>query len=130
MPQITERKNARDDEKKAYIVSLLLEQGYGTYARRLQEFDLVVADFYHGHTIEIAAMFPDTGEIVINPGFFEEAESQSVKDRISLVIRHELLHFLLVHERRLYEHLKKVDPEFEKTYRDPTIGQIANIAMD
>lgn len=127
--------NSRDVEIQAKIVSILIEQGYGTYARRFKEFDLRVTDFYHGAVIDIAAMSPKTGEIMINPGFFErepttEYEQKLWEDRISLVIRHEILHFLLVHEKRLYEHLKATDPDFEKSYMDPTIRDLANTAED
>lgn len=130
MQQITERMNKSDIERKAYLVSLLIEQGYGTYARRLQEFDLVCADVYHGHYIDVAAMFPETGEIVVNPGMFSEGESQRTKDQLSLVIRHELLHFLLVHEKRLYDYLKAHHKDFEQKLRNPTVRDLANKAED
>lgn len=127
--------NSRDVEIQAAIVSILIDQGYGTYARRFKEFDLRVTDMLGGHPIEIAAMSPATGEIAINPGFFEEEPQSDYakklwEDRVSLVIRHEILHFLLVHEKRLIDHLKATDPDFEKTFRNPTIQEIANIAMD
>jgi hypothetical protein len=50
--------------------------------------------------------------------------------QLSVLIRHELLHFLLVHERRLVDHLKATDPNFEDTYKKASIHRIANYAMD
>jgi len=115
---------------KQLVIKMLIDEGYGTYAKRLKEYTFVVADVFHGCPIEVAAMFPDTGEIVINPSFLVDAPDGKIFKQLSLVVRHELLHFLLVHEKRFYDHLKKVDPEFEKTYRRASIHELANIAMD
>ena len=61
-------------------------------------------------------MSPNENLICINPGFFElqnpddEQEQQHNLDIISVLIRHELLHFLLTHEVRFVEYLKKKYP--------------------
>lgn len=115
---------------KEYVIAMLIDEGYGTYAKRLKEFTFVVADKLHGAYIEVAAMFPETGEIVINPSFLVDAPDGKIFKQLSLVVRHELLHFLLVHEKRFYDHLKKTDPDFERTYRRGSIHELANIAMD
>lgn len=127
MAQIQEKMTARDKEVKEQVIELLINEGYGTYARRLREFDFIVADIYHGCPIEVAAMFPDSGEICINTAFLDSEETFK---QLSLVVRHELLHFLLMHEKRLFDHLAATDPDFEKTYRKASIHELANIAMD
>lgn len=124
---IKEAMNSRDKLVKEQVISMLISEGYGTYAKRLKEFDFIVAHVYNRAYIEVAAMFPSTGEIVINPAFLADEKTFS---QLSLVVRHELLHFLLVHEKRLFDHLKATDPEFEKTYRKASIHELANLAMD
>jgi hypothetical protein len=40
-----EQMTRRDKEIKECIIELLISEGYGTYADRLKEFDLLVTDF-------------------------------------------------------------------------------------
>jgi hypothetical protein len=127
---LTEKMSPRDKLVKEKLIEHLISQGYGTYAKRLKEFDVIVADIFNGVPIEVAAMFPYSGEIIINPGFFDDPDEEHALNQLSVVIRHELLHFLLTHEQRLVDHLKATDPKFEETYGDPSIHQIANYAMD
>lgn len=127
MPIIQEKMNKQDRERRERIIEMLIQEGYGTYARRLKEFELIVADFYGGVYIPVAAMFPTLGCIVLNTGFFDNAQTFK---QVSVVVRHELLHFLLMHEKRFFDHLKATDPDFEKTYKKASIHEIANYAMD
>ena len=122
-----EQMTKRDKLVKEKLIDMLISEGYGTYAKRLKEFDILVADIYHNSPIDVAAMFPYSGEIVINTAFLEDDETFS---QLSIIIRHELLHFLLMHEQRLVDHLKQTDPDFENTYKKASIHQIANYAMD
>lgn len=115
---------------KEYVIAMLIDEGYGTYAKRLKEFTFIVADKWRGAYCDVAFMIPETGEIVINPSFLVDAPDGKIFKQLSLVVRHELLHFLLVHEKRFYDHLKKTDPDFEKTYKKGSIHQLANVAMD
>jgi len=124
---LLEKMDARDRLVKEKVIEMLINEGYGTYARRLKEFDFIVTEMYHGYYIEVAAMFPESGEIVINPAFLE---NEKIFSQLSVVVRHELLHFLLMHERRFYDHLKATDPEFKKTYNKSSIHELANYAMD
>ena len=128
--RLAESMDQRDKLVKELVIAMLIDEGYGTYAKRLQEFDFLVTDFHYGNYISVAAMFPKTGEICINPSFLVDAPDGRIFKQLSVVVRHELLHFLLMHERRFYDHLKAIDPEFEKSYRDPTINELANFAMD
>lgn len=128
--KLIERMSARDKLVKEQLIEHLIDNGYGTYARRLKEFEVFVADMFNGVPIGTAAMFPETGEIVINPGFFELADEEQAWNQLSVLIRHEMLHFLLVHEKRLFDHLAATDPNFEATYRQASIHKIANYAMD
>ena len=127
MPIIQEKMNGRDKQVKEMIIDMLINEGYGTYAKRLKEFEFIVADFYGGTYIPVAAMFPQLGCIVINTGFLDDEETFK---QLSVIVRHELLHFLLMHEKRLYDHLKATDPDFEESYKKASIHEIANYAMD
>ena len=127
---LIEKMSPHDKLVKEQLIEHLIDHGYGTYARRLQEFDVYVVDMLNGCAINTAAMFPETGEIAINPGFFELADEDRAMDQLSVLIRHEMLHFLLVHEKRLFDHLVATDPKFEETYKKASIHQIANYAMD
>ena len=128
--KIIEGMTARDRLVKEQLIERLIADGYGTYAKRLKEFDVYVADIFDGVPIKTAAMFPDTGDIVINPGFFNLPDEEQAWNQLSVLIRHEMLHFLLVHEQRLFDHLVETDPDFEETYKKASIHQIANYAMD
>ena len=128
--KLIERMSARDKLVKEQLIQHLIDNGYGTYARRLKEFEVFVADMFNGVPINTAAMFPETGEIVINPGFFDLPDEDQAWNQLSVLIRHEMLHFLLVHEKRLVDHMKDTDPDFENNYRKASIHQIANYAMD
>ena len=127
MSIIQEKMNGRDKQVKEMVLDMLIQEGYGTYARRLKEFEFIVADFYAGSYIPVAAMFPTLGCIVINTGFLDDEKTFK---QLSVIVRHELLHFLLMHEKRLYDHLKATDPDFENTYKKASIHEIANYAMD
>jgi hypothetical protein len=127
---LIEKMSPHDKLVKEQLIEHLIDNGYGTYAKRLKEFDVIVADMYNGVPIEVAAMFPYGYEIVINPGFLDDPDEDHAMNQLSVIIRHEVLHFLLTHEQRLVDHLKATDPDFAKTYKDPSIHQIANYAMD
>ena len=75
----------------------------------------IIADVYHGSRISVAAMFPDKAEIVINPAMVDEkqflGQKKKMMDQLSVLVRHELLHFLLVHSKRMIIHLSKKDPD-------------------
>jgi hypothetical protein len=124
---LKEQMTKRDKLIKEKIIEMLISEGYGTYARRLKEFDFLVTDFYEGEPVEVAFMVPDTGEICISPAFLENDKTFS---QLSVIVRHELLHFLLMHEQRLVDHLKATDSDFENTYRKASVHRIANYAMD
>lgn len=125
---------------KEIIRNYLIQEGYGTYAKRLAAYKFYIADVWHEHYIAVAAMFPDYAEVVINPAMVDatkmfvagDARDDVTKmmDQLSVLIRHELLHFLLVHQQRLYDHMKDTDPQFEVNYRKRSIQEVANEAMD
>jgi hypothetical protein len=128
--KLTEKMNDQDKLVKEQLIEHLIENGYGTYAKRLKEFYVYVAEIFNGIPIGTAAMFPNTGDIVINPGFFDLPDEKQAWDQLSVLVRHEILHFLLVHEKRLFDHLVATDPNFEESYKKASIHQIANYAMD
>jgi hypothetical protein len=87
---LIEKMSPHDKLVKEQLIEHLIDHGYGTYARRLQEFDVYVVDMLNGCAINTAAMFPETGEIAINPGFFELADEDQAMDQLSVLIRHEM----------------------------------------
>lgn len=84
----------REERKaKSYLVRLLRTNGYPTYAKILDRFDLN----YTNDPNAIAYMLPGKGVIVINRAV--DARQASV------LVRHEILHEYLRHEKRLLDHL-------------------------
>lgn len=114
---------------KQEIISLLKDQGYGSFARRFAAMPFVLTD-----AVEVAAINPITQEIMLNPNMLNVKGIYDDEDRmweqISVLMRHELLHFLMQHEIRFRDHLRETDPEFEKSYRMYSIHDCANRAMD
>lgn len=80
---------------KQLITRNLSEQGYPTYAKLLNEFDLNLTE----NPNVIAFMEPAKGRIVVNRGLEES--------QVSVVIRHEILHSYLKHEKRLLQKLAR-----------------------
>lgn len=80
---------------KQLIMRNLSEQGYPTYAKLLNEFDLNLTE----NPNVIAFMEPAKGRIVVNRGLEES--------QVSVVIRHEVLHSYLKHEKRLLQKLAR-----------------------
>lgn len=131
----------KSEAVKQKLISTLVDEGYGTYARRLEEFRFVVADMLtlangqRSSFIETAAAFTELGTILINPSFLDnnsiQGSDEKMWSQLSVIIRHELLHFLLQHQKRFAELLKKSYPqEAEKYLRSITINKAANYAMD
>jgi hypothetical protein len=116
---------------KQKIISMLIKEGYGTFAKRLKNFKLVVADVFNGISCDTAFMMPGTGYIVINPGFCIDINSDGkIFKQLSVVIRHEMLHFLLCHQKRWADYLKEKDPNFKDTLDSVAGNDLANYAMD
>jgi len=125
---------------KNYIIDLLNEGGYHTYATHLFNYDFHLT-VYPGVA---AYVNPEAGTIVLNRYFGDE-------DLISLLIRHELLHQILRHCKKAVDRIalsKGYDPTelsdeqkdevYEKVYRQLDIpgfeqygkSSITNIAAD
>lgn len=100
---------------KIQIARKLAEQGYPTYAKIFDEFDLNITE----DPGVIAYMEPGKGRIVVNKNLHLDA--------ISVVIRHEILHQYLEHEERLIKHVAKklkMDPD---KLDDMSINKIKNL---
>lgn len=143
MSELNEVHERTAREKATYrkIINYLNEEGYATYARRLQNYRLVLASMVGNHYIKVACMLPDTGDIYVNPAMLdlygvgygvrdEKKKIAKLWEQLSVVIRHELLHFLLNHQERMLKYLQKKDPEFLKKYSQPTLHDLANVAED
>lgn len=117
---------------KDYVIQLLLSEGYGTYAERLQDIQFHCVHVYKGSYCAVAFMSPKDMCMVVNPGFTVDMLSFGpIFSQLSVIVRHELLHFLLCHEDRFIEHLKKTDKNFAQSYRTRAdLHTIANFAMD
>ncbi len=86
----------REERKaKAYLQRLLRTNGYPTYAKILEKFDVN----YTSDPNAVAYMEPSTGRIVIN----RELDSRQA----SVIVRHEILHNYLKHEKRLLDSLAR-----------------------
>jgi len=125
----------RSKEFKQLILNKLISNGYGTYAKRLKEFRFIIADMFMDQYIGTAAMFTDQKTIVFNPGFFvidpddPNAEKEQM-ERLSVLIRHELLHALLMHQRRFIDHIKTKNMDDFKNYTVDMVGDMQNKAAD
>ncbi len=134
--KLTEAQKRSAESWKREIDLYLRKEGYVTYADRLQDIDFIIADVYRGERIEVAAMFEDRAEMVINPAmvdedsFASEADREKMMQQLSVLVRHELLHFLLVHSRRFEDYLIKKDPNWRQNFRGYSIYEISNIAAD
>lgn len=118
---------ARERTAKTDLLWVLAKEGYKAYANILKEFDLNLTDDPNvvGYT-QI-----DKGRIVVN---------QNLRlNQVSMVVRHEILHNFLEHEKRLLKHLAHqanldydtlADTDFKKLQNQLYSNQIFNIAAD
>lgn len=83
----------REQLAKRQVMNILGKQGYATYAKLLQLFDMHLTK----DPDVIAFMIPDKAIIVINEGLDIE--------QVSTVVRHEILHEYLSHQLRMERHL-------------------------
>lgn len=92
----------REKRAKAAIIELLGENGYASYAKLFQDFDLHLTS----DPSVIAYMIPDEGTIVVNEGLLLE--------QVGVCVRHEILHEYLNHLNRMITLLSirhGLDPE-------------------
>ena len=83
----------RERLAKSQVMNVLGKQGYATYARLLQLFDMHLTK----DPDVVAYMIPSKAIIVINEGLDI--------DQVSTVVRHEILHEYLSHQLRMERHL-------------------------
>lgn len=87
---------------KEYIQNKLGEEGYPTYASILADYDMNLTS----NPTVVGFMEPAKGRIVLNRTLNE--------DQVSVIVRHEILHYYLEHEKRMLDHLarkKGLDPD-------------------
>ena len=85
-------------QAKNDIMDILREQGYPSYARLLDKFDVYLTD----KPRFVGAMVPGKGTIILNEALNE--------DQISTVVRHEILHEYFTHHERTQQ--------FDKAHSD------------
>lgn len=78
---------------KEEVLDILSKEGYPTYARLLNKFDVNLTS----DPGVVGYMEPSKGRIVLNKGLDI--------DQVSVIARHEILHEYLTHEMRLLKHL-------------------------
>lgn len=105
----------RDRDLKDDIIDILRKQGYATYARLLQLFDVYTTDDPNA----IAYMIPGKAAIVLN-------ENALYEDQVSVLVRHEILHEFLTHMERQIE-FEKAHPGLKAPKSN---NRLANIAAD
>ena len=112
---------------KREIQRILAEQGYKTYAKILDEFDVNLTN----DNSVVGYMVPNKAKIVINQNL--------AIDQVSMVVRHEILHQYLKHENRLLDHLadqagldpdKLDDMSLKELQKQLYSNNIFNIAAD
>ena len=100
---------------KDYIQTMLAKQGYVTYANIFSNFDLNLTN----NPNVVGFMEPSKGRIVVNRNL--------QANQVSVIIRHEILHFFLEHEQRLVNKLAKklgFDPD------NLSLDQLENIKRE
>ena len=85
----------REQAAKEEILRILLKEGYRTYSRLFDLFDLNLTKDPN----VVGYMEPGKARIVVN-------ENLSI-DQVSFVIRHEILHEYLDHQLRMQAHMGK-----------------------
>ena len=101
----------QNEAAKNQIIKILRSQGYATYARLLDKFDVFLTD----DPQVIAYMVPQKAKIVLNQNLNT--------NQVSTVVRHEILHEYLTH----FERQQKFDSEHPDRLTTP---DLANIAAD
>ena len=104
----------REQQAKQEILRILLEEGYKTYSKLFDMFDLNLTKDPN----VVGYMEPSKARIVVN-------ENLDI-DQVSFVVRHEILHEYLDHQLRMQQHMGK--DNYDK--RSPSIHQLINMAAD
>ena len=110
----------KSDGAKKQLKKKLREQGYATYARLLDLFDVYLTD----DPQHIAYMYPGKAVIVMN-------KDLNI-DQVSTLVRHEILHEYLAHKQRQQRYHSN-NPKWgagENAGDNPAFHKIQNIAGD
>ena len=102
------------NDAKAQIINILRKQGYPTYARLVDFFDIFLTD----DPQVIGYMIPDKAKMVLN--------QELNIDQVSTIVRHEVLHEYLTHGPRQ----QKFDKEHPELNPHLAPHEISNIAAD
>lgn len=102
------------NDAKSEIIKILRKQGYPTYARLVDFFDIYLTD----DPEVIGYMIPDQAKIVLN--------KELNIDQVSTIVRHEVLHEYLTHGPRQ----QKFDKEHPELNPHLAPRDISNIAAD
>lgn len=101
-------------QAKNEVLNILREEGYPTYARLLNMFDVNLTS----DPGVVGYMEPSKGRIVLNKGLDIE--------QVSVIARHEILHEYLTHEMRLLKHLaQSMDLDYD-TLDDIRVKDLKN----
>ena len=100
------------NDAKSEIIKILRKQGYPTYARLVDFFDIYLTD----DPEVIGYMIPDQAKIVLN-------KDLNI-DQVSTIVRHEVLHEYLTHGPR-QQKFNKEHPELNPHLAPPDISNIA-----
>ena len=101
------------NDAKHEIINILRKQGYPTYARLVDLFDIFLTDDPN----VVGYMIPGKAKIVLN-------QNLSI-NQVSTIVRHEILHEYLTHGPRQQE-FDKAHPELNPEFG----GDVSNIAAD
>lgn len=118
----------RERQVKKQLIKLLIDDGRGhhhaKYAERLKDFTLKIVPL-DSSICQTAAISFDDGTIYLNEGFLTDPATFY---QLNVIIRHELLHNLLMHQIRMMEKIGK--KPFSHIRTSQTIHTLLNIIED
>lgn len=115
-----------DDMVKDRLDSFLREEGYTSYAQCLNTYKFLVltparlkSAQWRDCADAVAFMMPYTNTICMNYKLFlcKDPTNDSINEQlkhVSVILRHEILHFILLHQREYLLYLKKKYPDHWK----------------
>lgn len=128
----TETMSRRERVLKKNLIKLLRDDGqghhHGLYADRLEPFIVRIVPL-NDKSISTCAISFDEGTIYINEGFLvDPKEHPEIFNQLSMLMRHELLHNLLMHQIRMMKHVVELDGT--KLSMSSTFHDMLNILED
>lgn len=128
--ELTEAKDVvttREKALKLKLIALLKKNGHPRYAERLEDF--IVHIVRHGDEPATAAISFDEGIIYINQDMIVDPKKDpTIFNQLDVIVRHELLHNLLMHQVRMMKHITAIPGS--RIRMSQSIHKVLNIIED